>query len=211
MYCSYVYGWEVMSRTEQRRNTRQHSYGNSRVENEEVTGLLPITTYFTNNAVRIDGVGKDEVIYPKQNLLWTDGIEVKVEGNIDVLVTSLEQDNILIMSDGSVNNGIGTAGWIITTEVSYQQDSYIWGKGTVPEDVCDSHRTECFGILGGIATWKKYKQIWEIKNSKPLQLMCDNKSAINYACDTSRYHYITSKIPDFDVIGAIRYLLRICI
>jgi hypothetical protein len=63
----------------------------------------------------------------------------------------------MIMSDGSVESSIGTTGWIITTEHGYYNNSYIWGRGKVPCGECGSHRAECFGILGGVSTWKNIK------------------------------------------------------
>jgi hypothetical protein len=98
--------------------------------------------------------------------------------------------------------------WILTTDSCFGRHGYICGHGVIPGNPIDSHRAECFGILGGISTWQQYKSLWSINPNTNITIMCDDQSAINYACNTIRYRYISSKIPDFDVLGTIRFLLK---
>jgi hypothetical protein len=67
------------------------------------------------------------------------------------------------MSDASVLPKQSTAAWVISTPEGFGKDLYIWGTSVLPETDNDSHRAECYGILGGLMTWKKYKQLWEIQ------------------------------------------------
>jgi hypothetical protein len=50
--------------------------------------------------------------------------------------------------------------------------------------------------------------MWEVNNAKDILMMCDNKSAIEYACNVMRYPIINCKIPDYDIFSTIRALLK---
>jgi hypothetical protein len=76
--------------------------------------------------------------------------------------------------------------------------------GHISDTLCDSHRAECYGILGGILTWKKIQQDWGIDANKVILLCCDNLSALNFAGNVTKYRFITGKLPDFDVLQGIR-------
>jgi hypothetical protein len=84
------------------------------------------------------------------------------------------------MSDGLALSSGSTVAWIIGSANGYGKQLYIQGTGVVPDNQCDSHRAECYGIMGGILTWKKYRDLWLIQNNHPILLSCDNESAINY-------------------------------
>jgi hypothetical protein len=62
-----------------------------------------------------------------------------------------------MLSDGTYRPLKSGAAWIITTEKAYSCGNYICGKGFIGDTECDSHRAECYGILGGLLTWEKFK------------------------------------------------------
>ena len=119
----------------------------------------------------------------------------------------MEKEQIILLSDGSVKTTSSMAAWIVTTPNAYGNNVYIKGYGKIFE-TADSHRAECFGILGAVHTFLQFKQQWHIQHQLPIKLVCDNKAAINYAGNKERYPYIHSKFPDFDVLQAIRYTLN---
>jgi hypothetical protein len=47
-----------------------------------------------------------------------------------------------------------------------------------------------------------------VNNEPAILRMCDNKSAIEYACNVLRYPIITCKIPDYDIFSTIQALLK---
>jgi hypothetical protein len=201
-------GWEVRSRILTTRQTRQQSYGNMAREQLDPEGMIPIIVYSRADNFYIDGFGDTSTISERLPELWVNNVVLKVVGSIEQLERSPQNDNILIMSDASVDESFATAAWIITTEASFKRNEYICGFGTVPGICNDSHRGECFGILGGISTWQRYKSLWSIQPKQNVTIMCDNQAALNYACNHIRYRYISSKIPDYDVLGAIRAILK---
>jgi ribonuclease HI len=202
-------GWEVYSRTLTRRQTRQCTYGNRRTINYTPTHIIPVTTYGTYDCIRIDGkgIGESHSTIEKEKQ-WFESTEVIVEGNIEELVEYMKKETIIILSDGSAPETGASAAWIVSTANAYGKGNYVRGKATIPDRLCDSHRAECYGILGAVMTWLKYKQQWEIRPTQPIVISCDNESAINYAGNWERHRYITCRTPDFDLLASIRILLK---
>jgi hypothetical protein len=69
----------------------------------------------------------------------------------------------------------------------------------------DSHRSELFGILGGMLFLHKHLKRWGHPQGT-LQIGCDNTSALSYAFNQVLYPVILASFPDFDVIQSIRSL-----
>jgi ribonuclease HI len=82
----------------------------------------------------------------------------------------------------------------------------VFGKGYISDTECDSHRAECYGILGGLKTWLELKTKFELTTKHTVRICCDNKSAFSFAGNRQIYKEITSKIQDFDILQAIRKL-----
>jgi hypothetical protein len=199
---------EIITRVDKEGVSHIYSFLLPRIEYDTIEGIIPITTYAIGDNFRIDGQGEAiKIIEPKKEL-WVESITCHIHGQIQDLEQSFRNHKILIMSDASLVEGVAAAARIVTTEDSYKNDQYIWGEGVVPTSNCDSHRAECYGILGGVYTWQKYKKLWDIDTDHNINFMCDNKSAINFACNSICYPNITSRIPDFDVLKAIRYFLQ---
>jgi ribonuclease HI len=174
---------------------------------KQPTDLLPITTYCVGGNIRIDSVGSPHSIHDKEVCYWSTTSDCVLKGQIDTLVDCMKKQQIIIMSDGSVKGNTAGASWIITTKNAYDMGCYIQGKSLIPDIMCDSHRAECYGILGGIITLNNYMHLWYITSNEKLQICCDNVSALNYAANLDRYRYISGNIPDYDVLSSIRVAL----
>jgi hypothetical protein len=167
--------------------------------------IIPITVYQAGEYVKIDGKGKNANTMAKTTRMdWFNTTKDKIEGNIQELVQSMIDNEILIMSDGSSKEGRSTAAWIISTKTAYHNGQYIYVMGEVPEKDSDSHRAEGFGVLGGLLSWIKYKKLWEIDNQQSIKVMCDNASILQEAGNLLRHKYITGKYRDYDVLMSIR-------
>jgi hypothetical protein len=200
--------WKIYSKLLQGRRTRQSTYVGSDTTRDCPDNVFPVTAYTAGEGVRLDGKGIQQItkILPIPN--WFHSTNHHIQGNIEYLVESLQQQPAIIVSDGSVKDNIAAAAWIISTREAIKQNSYICGRAKISESTCTPHRSECYGILGGIMTWKYYRSLWELTPRTEMMLVCDNKSAITLAGNDSKYKYITSKIKDFDIIQAIRFELQ---
>jgi hypothetical protein len=171
--------------------------------------LVPITTYSNGQYIKIDGIGTHDLGTIRINDKdWTETIVHEVVGDITNLMQWMTNEQIILLSDASVKQTSCMAAWIVTTANAYGNNNYIKGYGKIFEHTADSHRAECFGILGALHTFFEFKQTWSISYNIPIMIVCDNKAAINYVGDTDRYPYIHSRFPDFDVLQAIRYTLK---
>jgi hypothetical protein len=164
--------------------------------------------YSVGDYYRIDGIGSKDATHPSLHKEWIQSADISIQGNIADLVHALQNEEILIVSDGSTKAGHSTAAWVISTEKAFENQNYIVGIGHIPEDNTDSHRAESFGILGGMITWERYKQIWDVRTKFPLKVGCDNEAVINIVSKQWKYKYITAANRDFDVIMAIRRLKK---
>jgi hypothetical protein len=196
--------WYEYSKVTQRRSTWQPSFSNIRKVDTLPKIVIPITVFSTGEGFKIDGKGMRDKVLRKEGQTWFKTCRVLHEGRLESLIESTEDQHVIIMSDGFYKPSISAAAWIFTTEKSYRKGNYIYGTGFVNYSKCDSHRAECYGILGGLLTWKKFKRKWRIQGSGTLLICCDNLVAIDFACNSMQYPYITCKIPDFDILQAIR-------
>ena len=188
--------------------TRNKVYRYRYQENPTQLSLVPITVFTQGQGVKIDGIGTlKKNIQPKQQIDWGKTIKHHICGQETCLKEYFSKEQIILLSDGTVSETGGFAAWIITTPNAYGNNCYIAGYGKIFETNIDSHRTECFGILGAILTYQEYTTRWQSQYS-PIQIVCDNKSALNYAGNVLRYPKINSKMPDFDVLSCIRQLLE---
>jgi hypothetical protein len=200
--------WDVYTRRLQGRHTRQQIYKYSfSTSNTENNSTIPITTYQVGDGIRIDGKGINNELHRQVNKFWCDSTNVQLVGEVQALVESLQTDPIIIMSDGSAPDSGASTAWIIGSAAGYGNNRYIKGKGKIPDIPCDSHRVECYGIMGGIATWKKYSELWNIPNNQSVIISCDNAAALNFSCNYEWYPYVTCKMPDFDLLASIRKMM----
>ena len=141
---------------------------------------------------------------------WTDHLQIQRQGELVEFEQEYLKNNLILVSDGSYKDGVGSAAWIITSK----QNQKIFIKGQCPTmgepKSQDSHRSELFGILGGIFLLHKYVLLWN-QPIGTITVGCDNTSAIAYAFDKYRYPVAMSSYPDFDVIQSIRSLCLQCI
>jgi hypothetical protein len=59
-----------------------------------------------------------------------------------------------------------------------------------------------------VLKWKQLKANWNISSKHPILICYDNLAAVNFAGNTKRYKFITSKIPDSDIIQGVREALQ---
>jgi Reverse transcriptase (RNA-dependent DNA polymerase) len=201
--------WNEFSKVNHTRSTRQPSFGNVRKVDKVAEMLIPITVYSIGDVFKIDGKGIQGKLPANEESTWYQRCKVTVVGEESALIECLQQEQPILMSDGSYKPCKSSAAWILTTTQAYEAGNYVYGTGHIADYICDSHRAECYGILGGLLTWRQLKNQWRIKNNfKDLLICCDNKSAINYAGNHSAYKYITSKIADYDILQPIREILK---
>jgi Reverse transcriptase (RNA-dependent DNA polymerase) len=199
--------WQLYTMINTSRRTRNKSYRLHSADATPPDRIVPITTYESSQYIKIDGIGTSvQNMNEHKEIEWTDTICHKIVGDTAQLISWMEKEQIILLSDGSVKSTSSMAAWIVTTPNAFGNNVYIQGYGKIFEKA-DSHRAECFGILGAIHTFLKYKQLWNLQYHIPIKLVCDNKAAINYVGDSERYPYIHSKFPDFDVLQSIRTAL----
>ena len=114
----------------------------------------------------------------------------------------------IILSDASVKEEGSYAAWIVATPNSYGNGHFLYGHGKIFEDKADSHRAECFGILGGIYSLKGFTNKVDLLLTHPYEIVCDNSAAVNFVGNMTRYPQITSNFPDFDVLQTIRQKIQ---
>jgi hypothetical protein len=136
---------------------------------------------------------------------------VRVQRNFDT--TSLDhaflEGSLVLVSDGSYKEGVGSAAWILSSTRTYETFATGQCPTTGPSHAQDSHRSELFGILSGLVFLKKYLSKFDLVNKSYSVLVgLDNTSAMNYVFNTARYPVVRSYYPDFDVIKAARSLLN---
>lgn len=141
---------------------------------------------------------------------WADHLQIQREGELPALREAYVTNDLLMVSDGSYKEGIGSAAWIITSKT----DRKLYIKGQCPTTgnptSQDSHRSELFGILVELLILHNQILTWD-QPKGTITVGLDNTSALAYAFDTKRYPVAMSSYPDFDVIQSIRSLCLDCI
>jgi hypothetical protein len=122
------------------------------------------------------------------------------------IVTGLLAGDAVAVCDGSYKQGKGAAGWVI-------EGSDVTGRLTgvteVPGEITDhsSYRTELVGILATLQMLQVICHFHKIQAGS-ITIGCDNISALHNAFDTD--FGLTLNHPDFDILYAIRQVLRLC-
>ena len=95
------------------------------------------------------------------------------------LVQSLRHGKLMACSDGSVKNGKGTYGFVITNETN---DSYIHGYGFVPPswDKDTSQRVEYFGGLAIVTVLKILCDHYTVTNAPTVTIRMDNEGVVDF-------------------------------
>jgi hypothetical protein len=114
------------------------------------TDGINVSVCTQRDKIVIDGYGQQRPIditvvdTPTLNLFEA------VTGDITHLRNAFTAGKLILLSDGSVKNGIGAADWIITSKATCTSHCITGSLRTTgtPADQ-SSHRAECFGILGG--------------------------------------------------------------
>jgi Reverse transcriptase (RNA-dependent DNA polymerase) len=202
--------WELYTWQSTSGRTRNKNYGYQSETEPPDMAILPITVYKSGENIKIDGIGTNYNQIPDQIYVnWTDSIHNSIIGDDNVLKDFMSTETIILLSDGSAKDGGSYVAWIITTPNAYGTGNYIMGYGKVlMEENTDSHRAECFGLLGAIHSFQEYRKKWQLNDNDMYTIVCDNKAAVNYAGDRTKYKFITSDIPDFDVLTAIRTKIK---
>jgi hypothetical protein len=91
--------------------------------------ILPATVYNIHDSWVIDGIGiigeeRDEALEIDK---WESSIQENVVGNVALIQHDLEEDGIVLVSDGSVKNGFASGAWVITSR-TLLGDHYIEGS-----------------------------------------------------------------------------------
>ena len=174
------------------------------------TSALPATVFFNQQSISLES----RIPLPQYNhhiniSKWTDHLQIQRQGELEEFKTEYQQNNLIIVSDGTYKEGVGAAAWIITSKIN----QHLSIKGQCPTmgdpESQDSHRSELFGILGGMFLMRKYILSWG-QPKGTLTIGCDNTSALAYSFDNHRYPVALSSYPDFDVIQSIRSLCLQC-
>jgi hypothetical protein len=162
------------------------------------------------DGVAIDGKGSGIWVPCGLRSCWGDFIDTTIVGDKDALQQAfVNRQQIIIVSDGSVKDNHAAAAWIMTTELLYDSGTYITGRAKVPGKHLDSHRAECFGILGGLQLLLSWLKSGNFASSEAnISFACDNQSALRYSFDTTTVKYIGFDTPDFDVIQSNRFVIH---
>ena len=170
----------------------------------------PVTIFLRQHSISLEpNLSLPQFINNHALPRWTDHLQVQRQGEMSEFQQEYLQNNLILVSDGSYKEGVGSAAWIITSK----NNQNIFIKGQCPTmghpTSQDSHRSELFGILGGIFLLRKYILSWDQAKGM-ITIGCDNTSALAYAFDKYRYPVAMSSYPDFDVIQSIRSLCLEC-
>jgi Reverse transcriptase (RNA-dependent DNA polymerase) len=138
---------------------------------------------------------------------WASHLERSLFGQEEPILQGFLQGKLVIVSDGSVKDGIGAAAWIITTE-EHRNLHYVVGKARVPSNpsTIDSHRAETGGLLGGLLHFHALLRQWQVTEGE-VTFACDNYNAIKTAFDLGDVPFIGITIADYDLMTSIRCLL----
>jgi hypothetical protein len=102
LYKKKEQGWEVCSRLLQGRRTRTCQYGNLHLSNDIPSNVIPVTVYKKGEGFKIDGKGTDRIEQSfTRNIKWYETTTVAIKGALDMIVTSLQDNEVIIMWDGS--------------------------------------------------------------------------------------------------------------
>jgi hypothetical protein len=202
-------GWKEYHPLAGRHNTRTKLYGNPQISSEpQKHSLTAVSTYLKQEGVVIDGIGTTTDITQIKPSTWYDCRDHKEVGDLEKLQTAVtQQQQLIIVSDGSAKDDIAAAAWIMTTERSFLEGIYIVERAKIPGNNPDSHRAECCGILGGLSLLLSMLNQWNLLSHEVnVCFACDNKSALGYSFEVQKG--IGADSPDFDILQEIRKLLQ---
>jgi hypothetical protein len=199
--------WYKYSPTRGRIRTRNRTYGSQRIMETPSFPLKAVTVHPSDNGLIIDGYGTTINVSAGETPRWDKFIQINEIGDVQRLyVAAIQNQPLLIVSDGSAKDGRAAAAWFLTTDELYSEGIFVSGCAKVPGLSSDSHRAECFGILGGLMLLRWYASKWQMQ-AKDLNCHfgCDNNSALGYAFNHTRK--VAAQTPDFDVLIALRSML----
>jgi hypothetical protein len=171
--------------------------------------IQAVSTYASGNGFSVDGKGTSQFVRTTEAPVWYDFTKIHYVGNREHLHWAITNNQQLILvSDGSSKDHTAAAAWILTTESLYMDGIYVVGRAKVAGSKPDSHRAECFGIFGGMTLLLSVLTACHASDASNVSVCfaCDNKSALHYAF-ASAHSYIGADTPDFDILQAIRILL----
>jgi hypothetical protein len=111
---------------------------------------------------------------------------------------------IMAVSDGSFKGSFGTAAWTIGIT---DHDHYVSGRVVCPGDANthSSYQSELTGLYVILAITNHLCNYYNI-NEGSIEIGCDGLSALQSAFDHGLY--LSSDIPDYDLIGAIYHMRK---
>jgi hypothetical protein len=93
-----------------------------------------------------------------------------------IYLTLTQSNNLLLISDGGVDNDIGSTGWIIADSLG---NRLVKGSSSVPGVNPRSYPAEGYAMAGGIAFLRHLCLYCKHLNQLPLtQIYCDNLSLV---------------------------------
>jgi hypothetical protein len=173
-------------------------------------GAIAVTVYLRGPNTLIDGMGMPKTSIRDAIPQLSDFIRIQQFGTMADFLEALNNNRLLIMSDGSEKGGEGASAWILTSPELFSSNSSIQGRVKVPKCHCDSYRAECFGIFGGLWSLTKLLSLLTVDNTPrkiTIEIGCDNISALNKCFDTSKYPVVQNTDSDFDIIRAVRQVM----
>jgi hypothetical protein len=202
--------WQEYTTLVGRRHVHSRRYINPRICDSPMGGpIQAVSTYASGNGFSVDGKGTSQFVRTTEAPVWYDFTKIHYVGNREHLHWAITNNQQLILvSDGSSKDHTAAAAWILTTESLYMDGIYVVGRAKVPGSKPDSHRAECFGIFGGMTLLLSVLTACHASDASNVSVCfaCDNKSALHYAF-ASAHSYIGADTPDFDILQAIRILL----
>ena len=170
---------------------------------------IPVTVYENHGFIHIEKYTKiHNYVSHSIHTRWSDYHSVKLNVHRETMDQAFLQGDLVLVSDGSYKEGVGSAAWILASTRTYKTFASGQCPTTGPPTAQDSHRSELFGILGGLLFLKRYLSKFRFQAKHPILVGLDNTSAMHYVFDHNRYPVVKSYFPDFDTIMSARSLLH---
>ena len=130
---------------------------------------------------------------------------VKITDNGRAIAGAIEQGSAVMVGDGSLKYGLGTAAFVIEGAGSNHRITAVnQTPGPIKEG--DSHRCEMSGMYGGVLLLKLICEVNNVHFGK-VKIACDNETAVG----TFDYDFIPhTKHSSFDLVSATYSILREC-
>jgi hypothetical protein len=125
------------------------------------------------------------------------------------IMQAFNQGEIVVASDGSVTNNLGTFGYVIASNTT--KERLITGRGPVFGTDPSSFRAEAYGALAAIQIMYRLSQFTGIPILSPISHYIDNSSVVNRIKNAmeSRIHSPNATLlPEWDVIHQLQQSIR---